>query len=120
MEHFRGVSVPLTFDDFEARLGGENVGGYEAGDMLWEAGIIGLCISPKTEKAKNDIKSRLGDDCRYEFSSLQGKLLKTPYFLFEYNCSDEKIEKMKQKIAADLGYELVECRLELYGRKLKK
>lgn len=94
MEHFRGVSVPLTFDDFEARLGGENVGGYEAGDMLWEAGIIGLCISPKTEKAKNDIKSRLGDDCRYEFSSLQGKLLKTPYFLFEYNCSDEKIEKM--------------------------
>lgn len=33
---------------------------------------------------------------------------------------NDKIEKMKQKIAADLGYELVECRLELYGRKLKK
>ena len=33
---------------------------------------------------------------------------------------NDEIEKMKQKIAADLGYELVECRLELYGRKLKK
>ncbi len=33
---------------------------------------------------------------------------------------NEKIEKMKQKIAEELGYELVECRLELYGKKLKK
>lgn len=33
---------------------------------------------------------------------------------------NDKIEKMKQKIAEDLGYELVECRLELYGRKIKK
>ncbi len=33
---------------------------------------------------------------------------------------NDKIEKMKQKIAQELGYELVECRLELYGRKLKK
>ncbi|NQZ14503.1 MAG: transcriptional repressor [Alphaproteobacteria bacterium] len=33
---------------------------------------------------------------------------------------NDEIEKMKQKIAANLGYELVECRLELYGRKLKK
>ncbi len=32
---------------------------------------------------------------------------------------DEEIEKLKAKIAADLGYELVECRLELYGRKIK-
>jgi len=32
---------------------------------------------------------------------------------------NEKIEKMKQKIAEDLGYELVECRLELYGKKKK-
>lgn len=33
---------------------------------------------------------------------------------------NEKIEKMKQKIAEELGYELIECRLELYGKKLKK
>ncbi len=33
---------------------------------------------------------------------------------------NDEIEKIKQKIAKDLGYELVECRLELYGRKLKK
>lgn len=33
---------------------------------------------------------------------------------------NDEIEKMKQKIAGDLGYELVECRLELYGRALKK
>ncbi len=32
---------------------------------------------------------------------------------------DEQIEKLKSKIAHDLGYELVECRLELYGRKIK-
>lgn len=33
---------------------------------------------------------------------------------------NEEIEKMKEKIAKDLGYELIECRLELYGRKIKK
>ena len=33
---------------------------------------------------------------------------------------NDKIEQMKRKIAEELGYELVECRLELYGRKLKK
>jgi len=33
---------------------------------------------------------------------------------------NDEIEAMKQKIAEELGYELVECRLELYGRKLKK
>lgn len=33
---------------------------------------------------------------------------------------NDEIEKIKQKIAKDLGYELVECRLELYGRKIKK
>ncbi len=30
---------------------------------------------------------------------------------------NDEIERLKAKIAADLGYELVECRLELYGRK---
>ena len=29
----------------------------------------------------------------------------------------EEIENMKQQIARDLGYDLVECRLELYGKK---
>ena len=33
---------------------------------------------------------------------------------------NQKIEDMKRKIAEDLGYDLVECRLELYGRKIKK
>lgn len=33
---------------------------------------------------------------------------------------DEEIEKMKEEIAKKLGYELVECRLELYGRKIRK
>jgi len=32
---------------------------------------------------------------------------------------NEEIEQMKRDIAKKLGYELVECRLELYGRKLK-
>lgn len=31
-----------------------------------------------------------------------------------------EIEAMKQRIAHELGYELVECRLELYGRKISK
>ncbi len=31
---------------------------------------------------------------------------------------DDEIEKLKVKIASDLGYELIECRLELYGRKI--
>jgi Fur family ferric uptake transcriptional regulator len=33
---------------------------------------------------------------------------------------NDEIEKMKKEIARKLGYDLVECRLELYGRKLKK
>lgn len=33
---------------------------------------------------------------------------------------NEEIEHLKQKIARELGYDLVECRLELYGRKIKK
>lgn len=32
---------------------------------------------------------------------------------------NEDIERMKQNIARNLGYELVECRLELYGKKIK-
>lgn len=30
------------------------------------------------------------------------------------------IEKMKQEIARKLGYDLIECRLELYGKKIRK
>lgn len=33
---------------------------------------------------------------------------------------NDEIEAMKIEIAKKLGYELVECRLELYGRKIKK
>ncbi len=31
-----------------------------------------------------------------------------------------EIETMKQEIAKTLGYDLIECRLELYGRKISK
>jgi Fur family transcriptional regulator, ferric uptake regulator len=33
---------------------------------------------------------------------------------------NEELEKLKEKIARDLGYELVDHRLELYGKKIKK
>lgn len=33
---------------------------------------------------------------------------------------NDELEKLKVKIAAELGYELVDHRLELYGKKLKK
>lgn len=33
---------------------------------------------------------------------------------------NEELERLKEKIARDLGYELVDHRLELYGKKLKK
>ena len=32
---------------------------------------------------------------------------------------NEELEKLKEKIAKDLGYELIDHRLELYGKKLK-
>lgn len=32
---------------------------------------------------------------------------------------NDEIEAMKQKICCDLGYDLVECRLELYARRQK-
>lgn len=31
-----------------------------------------------------------------------------------------EIEEMKKKIAQELGYDLIECRLELYGKKIRK
>ena len=33
---------------------------------------------------------------------------------------NDELERLKKKIAEDLGYELVDHRLELYGKKLKK
>lgn len=33
---------------------------------------------------------------------------------------NDEIERMKQEIAKKLGYELIECRLELYGKKISK
>lgn len=33
---------------------------------------------------------------------------------------NEELEKLKEKIARDLGYELIDHRLELYGKKLDK
>lgn len=33
---------------------------------------------------------------------------------------NEELEALKEKIATDLGYELIDHRLELYGKKLKK
>lgn len=33
---------------------------------------------------------------------------------------NDELEKLKEKIARDLGYELIDHRLELYGKKLKK
>lgn len=33
---------------------------------------------------------------------------------------DEELERIKQRIAHDLGYELIDHRLELYGKKLRK
>ena len=32
---------------------------------------------------------------------------------------NEEIEKLQEKIAKELGYELVDHRMELYGRKIK-
>ena len=33
---------------------------------------------------------------------------------------NEEIEKLQEKVAAKLGYKLVDHRLELYGSKIKK
>jgi len=33
---------------------------------------------------------------------------------------DDKLEKIKKKIAQEMGYELIDHRLELYGKKIKK
>lgn len=33
---------------------------------------------------------------------------------------NEELEKLKEKIAKDLGYDLVDHRLELYGKRIKK
>ncbi len=33
---------------------------------------------------------------------------------------NDKLEKLKEQIARDLGYELIDHRLELYGKKLSK
>jgi Fur family ferric uptake transcriptional regulator len=33
---------------------------------------------------------------------------------------NDEIEEMKKEIARKLGYDLIECRLELYGKKIRK
>ena len=81
---------------------------YRTVKLFEEAGII----------AKHDFK---GNKARYEQTSEEHH-----DHLIDINTGEitefvnEDIEKLQQKVAAKLGYKLVDHRLELYGSKIKK
>ena len=81
---------------------------YRTVKLFEEAGIV----------AKHDFK---GNKARYEETSQEHH-----DHLIDVNTGEitefvnEDIEKLQQKVAKKLGYELVDHRLELYGSKIKK
>ena len=81
---------------------------YRTVKLFEEAGIV----------AKHDFK---GNKARYEESSQEHH-----DHLIDVNTGeitefvDEDIEKLQKKVAEKLGYNLVDHRLELYGKKVKK
>ena len=81
---------------------------YRTVKLFEEAGIV----------AKHDFK---GTKARYEEATSEHH-----DHLIDINTGeitefvDEDIEKLQEKVAAKLGYKLIDHRLELYGSKLKK
>jgi Fur family ferric uptake transcriptional regulator len=81
---------------------------YRTVKLFEEAGIV----------AKHDFK---GTKARYEEAAQEHH-----DHLIDVNTGEitefvnEDIEKLQQKVAAKLGYKLVDHRLELYGSKIKK
>ena len=81
---------------------------YRTVKLFEEAGMI----------AKHDFK---GSKARYEETTREHH-----DHLIDINTGeitefvDEDIEKLQEKVAAKLGYKLIDHRLELYGSKLKK
>jgi len=81
---------------------------YRTVKLFEEAGIV----------AKHDFK---GNKARYEQAPKEHH-----DHLIDINTGeitefiDEDIEKLQKKVAAKLGYKLVDHRLELYGSKIKK
>ena len=81
---------------------------YRTVKLFEEAGIV----------AKHDFK---GTKARYEQTTQEHH-----DHLIDINTGeitefvDEDIEKLQEKVAAKLGYKLIDHRLELYGSKLKK
>jgi len=81
---------------------------YRTVKLFEEAGIV----------AKHDFK---GNKARYEEASREHH-----DHLIDVNTGEitefvnEDIEKLQEKVAAKLGYKLVDHRLELYGSKIKK
>ena len=81
---------------------------YRTVKLFEEAGIV----------AKHDFK---GNKARYEEAPKEHH-----DHLIDVNTGeitefvDEDIEKLQEKVAAKLGYKLVDHRLELYGAKIKK
>ena len=81
---------------------------YRTVKLLEEAGIV----------AKHDFK---GNKARYEQTTLEHH-----DHLIDINTGEiiefvnNDIEKLQKKVAEELGYKLVDHRLELYGSKIKK
>ena len=81
---------------------------YRTVKLFEEAGVV----------AKHDFK---GTKARYEEATQEHH-----DHLIDVNTGeitefvDEDIEKLQEKVAAKLGYKLVDHRLELYGSKIKK
>ena len=81
---------------------------YRTVKLFEEAGVV----------AKHDFK---GTKARYEEATQEHH-----DHLIDVNTGeitefvDEEIEKLQEKVAAKLGYKLVDHRLELYGSKIKK
>lgn len=79
------LQVPFTHAEFERRLRDlPEPPASDALDQLWDAGLVGLEITPQDENDIQVFKDLLGDDC-YRTYQLSHEHVVHKWFRFEYN-----------------------------------
>jgi Fur family ferric uptake transcriptional regulator len=97
-------------------------------DILDRAKAIDSSISMATVYRTLNLLDELGMVIKHDFKENFARFdmrMDHHHHLIDIESGDviefqnDEIEEMKRQIALSLGYDLVECRLELYGRKIK-
>jgi len=98
----RGIESPFSHKTLASRAGSLSHSLGHIVEVLWECGIIGFEILPKTEQHVHIVEKNVGEKGISEFQTKYGVRFKK-YFLFEYNCepSVSQIERIYDSEISD-------------------